>query len=92
MVFVMKVEKASLELYADIGSLNEAVELLNYIMVSVNKGKEGKPPRLDFGYKRNNTHEYGNKRRRKKNNTKEILIVSWKWKKREKRKKVENTQ
>ena len=29
-------------------------------MVGENKGKEGKPPRLDLGYKRNNTHEYGN--------------------------------
>ena len=82
MVFVMKVEKAPLELYADIDSLDEAVELLNYIMVGENKGKEGKPPRLDLGYKRNSTHEYENKRRRKKNNTKEIWIVSWKWKKR----------
>ena len=82
MVFVMKVEKAPLELYADIDGLDEAVELLNYIMVGENKGKEGKPPRLDLGYKRNSTHEYENKRRRKKNNTKQIWIVSWKWKKR----------
>ena len=42
------------------------------IMVDENKGKEGKPHRLDLGYKRNDTHEYGNKRKRKKNNTKEI--------------------
>ena len=82
MIFVMKVEKAPLELYADIGGLDETVELLNYIMVGENKGKEGKPPRLDLGYERNSTHKYGNKRRRKKNNTKEIWIVSWKWKKR----------
>ena len=59
-------------------------------MVSENKGKEGKPPRLDLGYKMNSTHEYGNKRKGKKNNTKEIWIVSWKWKKREKRKKKES--
>ena len=82
MILVMKVKKAPLELYADIGGLDEAVELLNYIMVGENKSKEGKPPRLDLGYKRNSIHEYGNKRRRKKNNTKEIWIVSWKWKKR----------
>lgn len=31
MVFVMKIEKAPLELYVDIGGLDEAVELLNYI-------------------------------------------------------------
>ena len=41
-------------------------------MVDENKGKEGKPHRLDLGYKRNDTYEYGNKRKRKKNNTKEI--------------------
>ena len=51
MMLVMKVEKAPLELYADIGGLDEAVELLNYIMVGENKSKEGKPPRLDLGYK-----------------------------------------
>ena len=34
MVFVMKVEKAPLELYVDIGSLDEAVKLLNYMKVS----------------------------------------------------------
>ena len=44
------------------------------IMVDENKGKEGKPHRLDLGYKRNDTHGNGNKRKRKrkKNNTKEI--------------------
>ena len=72
MILVMKVEKAPLELYADIGGLDESVELLNYIMVGENKSKEGKSPRLDLGSKRNSIHEYGNKRRRKKNNTKEI--------------------
>ena len=86
MILVMKVEKAPLELYADIGGLDETVELLNYIMVGENKSKEGKPPRPDLGYKRNSIHEYGNKRRRKKNNTKEIPIVSWKWKKRKEKK------
>ena len=70
-------------------------------MVSENKGKEGKPPRLDLGYKRNNTHEFGNNNKRgsnynkngRKNNIeikekhmKEIWRVSWKWKKRQKRK------
>ena len=34
MVFVMKVEKAPLEWHADIGSLNEAIELLNRMKVS----------------------------------------------------------
>ena len=29
-------------------------------MVVENKGKEGKPPKFDLGYKRNSTHEYGN--------------------------------
>nr|POF06507.1 hypothetical protein CFP56_51741 [Quercus suber] len=73
MIFVMKVEKAPLELYVDICGLDEAVELLNYIMVGENKGKEGKPTKLDHGFKRNITYEYENKRRRKKKNiTKEI--------------------
>ena len=36
-------------------------------MVSENKGKEGKPPRLDLGYKRNNTHEFGNNNKRGSN-------------------------
>ena len=71
MILVMKVEKAPLY-NGSTEPLYSSVELLNYIMVGENKDKEGKPPRLDLGYKRNNTHEYGNKRRRKKNNTKEI--------------------
>ena len=71
MVFVMKVEKAPLY-NGSTKPLYSSVELLNYIMVGENKGKEGKPSRLDLGYKRNSTHEYENKRRRKKNNTKEI--------------------
>ena len=29
-------------------------------MVGENKGKEGKSPKLDLGYKRNSTHECGN--------------------------------
>ena len=28
-------------------------------MVGENKGKEGKPPRLDLGYKRKSNYEYG---------------------------------
>ena len=76
-------------------------------MVCENKGKERKPPRLDLEYKRNSTHEYGNNKNERRSRTKikekhmkEIWIVSWKWKKREKRKngilkrreKVENTR
>ena len=64
-------------------------------MVVENKGKEGKPPKFDLGYKRNSTHVYGNnynKNGRKNNieikekHMKEIWIVSWKLKKRQKRK------
>ena len=45
-------------------------------IVGENKGKEGKPSRLDLGYKRNSTHEYGNNKhcRRNPTETKEKLM------------------
>ena len=39
-------------------------------MVCENKGKKGKPLRLDLEYKRNSTHEYGNNNNGRRNSTK----------------------
>ena len=47
-------------------------------MVGQNKGKEGKSPRFDLGYKRNSTHECGNydkKNERKREYTREESIA-----------------
>ena len=41
-------------------------------MVCENKGKKGKPLRLDLEYKRNSTHECGNKNKNGRKNSIEI--------------------